>query len=182
MVRRQALVILEGMDNTGKSTLARRLERDLGVVQRHSQGKPETSRIMFDRVWDILASKQVGIYDRFHAISERVYGPILRDVNYYDWEEGRQQIEALKWTNHLIIYCRPTRDTIFETLGDRDQMMGVIRHHRKLLEAYDNLFAHELKHRPWNTAIYDYTNPDSYEEIKLMVEEFIYGKVRNHLQ
>jgi len=68
------MIIIEGPDNVGKTTLANQLAKDLGVEVVHSI-KPTDFQAGVDRLnW--MASNPLIIYDRVSCISEAVYGPI----------------------------------------------------------------------------------------------------------
>lgn len=134
------MIILEGPDNSGKSTLAARIKRDLKIPVIHSQKPSEdwTSRMVYEHCLKQLAPRmELSILDRVTAISEAIYGPICRGESAL----GNYQAEALLdlWQRpYAIIYCRPSDETILDNKG-REQMPGVLENHKKIIEAYDRV-------------------------------------------
>lgn len=154
-------VILLGMDNTGKTTLATTLEQiikketqipvsiipSLGIASMNnqlawinSQKKPEFN------------SSFIHIHDRFTLFEEMIYGPVLRNKSNFKLSDPI--VEEVKACAPLIVYCRPSRDTI-ENWRDREQMEGVIDNSHRLLDAYDDLFF-RLASTNWFILPYDY--------------------------
>lgn len=69
------LIVIEGPDKTGKTTLAKAIERELGYEYKHfsaPKGSPADEYIDF-----LLALKRPTVCDRFH-LGELVYGPMFR--------------------------------------------------------------------------------------------------------
>lgn len=131
------LIIVEGMDNTGKTTLANRLADDLKLVLVSNKKRPESFQDIKEYCTKIceLAENRHVITDRWAPISEKIYGPICRDSHIYK-DENEEEFETQVHT--FIIYCRPTIKTIKE-FGNRSQMEGVIEKADELIKAYDNI-------------------------------------------
>lgn len=132
------MIILEGPDNSGKSTLAAKLKRDTGLPVIHSvKPKEDMSSIqVYHHCLNQVAPKDtLSILDRVTAISESIYGPICRGKSAL----GMYQKDALLdiWQRpYTIIYCRPDDETILEN-GGRPQMPGVLENHKRIIDAYD---------------------------------------------
>lgn len=133
------MIIIEGADNSGKSTLGARLSKDLGVPLLHSvRPDPHSNEhACLRHSRDQLMPKHA-ILDRVYAISEPIYGPICRGKSSLG-NRGEDAMLDLMNRNHLIIYCRPHTATILRNAG-RDQMEGVIENHQKIIDAYDRVF------------------------------------------
>jgi cellulose biosynthesis protein BcsQ len=180
------LIIIEGMDNTGKSTLAKQLAEDLQIDLRHSKGKDiDMSDNLLDIYWD--SKKGHLITDRINLISEVVYGPILRNQNKLEktkkiWWEIYDSLEI------VIIYCRPSLGMILQSMSEREQMEGVIDNTEQLLLAYDReILQLEKDKKP--IFRYNYIE-DNYEEVLKMLKiakniadmkEEIFAKIRRSL-
>jgi hypothetical protein len=136
-----AMIVVEGMDNSGKSTLCEQLGKHFGFPVEHS---PSKLAIVDPNSWRKWLSEAIEkattdrehhiIYDRFPITSESVYGPVLRNNNLLYSEPSL----ILKWisTNPILVYCRPPREIILH-FGDGVQMPGVKEHADELLNAYD---------------------------------------------
>jgi len=172
------MLIADGFDNTGKTTLVKRLAEEFGLTYLHS---PSEYKNRFDLMvnWAIteLGSKKRAIYDRFSPITDQVYGPVLRGgTPYLNDKRAMIVVELLKNTPHLIIYTRPSRQRIFQ-FGEREQMNGVIEQAEKLLSRYDQLMI-ELHQKGFNIIRYNYEDnetmgPHSLYYVAKHVEEFI---------
>ena len=78
------LIIIEGMDNTGKSTLVKKLSSYLPHHEVVVSPGPCAEHVQWCK--DELARTDSRIYDRFPIFSETVYGNIIRgysDISNY---------------------------------------------------------------------------------------------------
>lgn len=96
------MIIIEGMDNSGKSTLALAIAKRLNMNVQESEGPPRSSQEINDRCRR-YEGLQNTILVRHPVVSNAIYGqfrpegdPILPDV--------RDTFYAGK---HLIVYCDP---------------------------------------------------------------------------
>lgn len=117
------MLVLEGADLTGKTTLARLLNEKLGVPTHHL-GRPPAHT----RHWDIVQAAMRNntrrvIYDRM-CIGSYVYGPLLNDE--YN-KEPVTRTELEHWARRLarrgdgVVWCYADRSTIterFQQVGD----------------------------------------------------------------
>jgi adenylate kinase family enzyme len=127
-------IIVCGMDNTGKTTLCNSLSVRTGfkIVR---IGGPEFSKesMMEDTLLYLNDGKSI-IFERFPIFEEMVYGKVLRGKSKFEYSD----IEAIKKYKPIIIYCRPSKDVIFN-FGKREQMKGVIEQKEALVKAWDDL-------------------------------------------
>lgn len=132
-------IIIIGMDNSGKTTLANKLSESLGypLVVTFKGTKPEMKECMLKN----LIHKNV-IFERFPLFDELVYGNILRGGSKFTLSD--EIYDLLKKDKNLcIIYCRPSKDNILN-FGSREQMKGVIEQSNDLIVAWDMLFLNRL--------------------------------------
>lgn len=167
------MLIVLGMDNTGKSTLTKKLaELSKGKVV-NSMGPGSQSEQRDWVVTQISKSLDKGgtsfIHDRFTCFEEMIYGKVLRGgVSNFSLQKD-PYVNLLKSIKPVIIYTRPDDKTIFN-FGDREQMEGVIDNSKELLKAYDELIR-EMRSLGWTILQYDYTKQNPYDlakDIKLI--------------
>ena len=131
-------VVIEGPDNTGKTTLANYILKNhadmeyvkVNAVTSYNEGKNQNYGLLYD-----LNHKNGVIYDRF-IFGEAVYGPILR--NYYPSyiHYINQQLPG----NTLLIYL--TAD--IQTLYDRFDNKFILKEHIPLIHAqYERDFLYQ---------------------------------------
>ena len=131
------MIICEGLDGSGKTTLAKRLATDLELIYINSRIKPKNfsdlDRLVFN--FTELSMNLPTVFDRWSPISEAVYGKVLRQANWHVPEEFAQLHDYMVKANPLIIYCRPP----FKLICDwkEEQMEGVKENARALFKAYD---------------------------------------------
>lgn len=132
------MIIVEGPDNSGKTTLARKLAQLLELLYMNNRRLPKQVKDVSKYLERCLLMDQhfPVILDRLSLISEPIYGPICRQVNLLDLPTQDQLLRHLHPHKPLIIYCRPPRDEILADNG-REQMDGVVAYGPKLLEVYD---------------------------------------------
>jgi len=165
------MIIVEGMDNTGKTTLVRKLTSMLPLKKYKSPGPDIGEAEQIEWVRDRLEDPDEWvIFDRFPLISEPIYGGHIR--GYHNFEDPSKQYlyDMFKDKNPLIIYCRPPRDKILSFEDGRIQMDGVKAKGSILLNEYDRMmtdFEGETGIR-----VYDYTG-DTVDSIYLEVCEYL---------
>lgn len=150
------MYIVTGMDNSGKTTLVRRMSEELGLPVVKSMGPDHTLDEKFLWTLDQMSREKTipgsVIYDRFLPLEEMVYGKVLRGNPIFHLNDP--YMKTLKDLHPTIIYTRPSSKTIFNWDG-REQMEGVIEQKEKLLAAWDDLMW-GLMARGWDVQIYDY--------------------------
>lgn len=164
------LIVVEGFDNTGKSTLIKKLwdeapRRTWLLASQKCKDALETRQRM-QTIIEICKTSLFGPYifnilmDRTHVVSEEIYGRVIRNKSLFEqfWEVYWKVFLDLKPT---FIYCRPSRDAIIGTLTQRDQMQGVDEHSDKLITAYDKFFADAIERE--ELRMLDNVIPYSYE-------------------
>lgn len=131
-------IIILGMDNTGKTTLAESLSKELKVKLIKSTGPKVTKETMVYNMLINLESPEPVIFERYNMFEEIIYGNILRGESKFNFKDYMYEQTVLH--KPLIIYCRPDKEKIFN-FGTREQMKGVIEEKEKLLKAWDELIS-----------------------------------------
>lgn len=175
------MIVLEGPDGGGKSTLITRLaERlDFQVEPRACNSEHGINMTTLKDWVDADLSRSVrshGVYDRYPLISEPIYGPLTR---------GRMAdgFEDVKWMGlallsmyelePLMIYCLPPLDAVRRnvqaTHGMTTEHMSQVNHQiRAIWHAYCHRAAldHGIHPEP---VVWDYTDPNYNENFERLV-------------
>lgn len=96
-------IVLEGPDNAGKSTLAKKLHEELGLLIRHSGGPSKFPGEVNERAKQFIADPNFYIYDRHPCISQNLYVAALKTAGELVKPET---IANFYLSKPLIIYCR----------------------------------------------------------------------------
>lgn len=157
------ILIVEGVDGSGKTTLIRNLRKQSNTYfwVASSSRRPQTLPDLQDAMhWIGQAAflRLPVICDRFPIISETVYGPILRGTNLLDQLGRRDQSNATNLLSEVdrVIYCRPSKETIQANLAQNPQMEGVQKNLASLLQRYDDVI-NSLRDDNIYVRQYDYT-------------------------
>lgn len=172
-------IFIEGTDNSGKTTLANRLAKDLGFEVIHSPGPLDKGVEMITWLFkELISQKPHVIYDRISMISDPVYSPIIRKEKSFYSKGGNLPVmhNLLSLTPHFIIFCSPPIASI-KAFGDRDQMDGVIDNTDELIMSYNFTMLSYLTDKRFNTEVYDFTEgEEQYERILDLCKKYIERK------
>lgn len=118
------MLILEGPDGAGKTSLAIRLQRDLKLpISAKVVGSDTVATVDLAR-WteeNIAKGFQQMIFDRHRLISEPIYGPVLRghqDPRFLDMGWMSDMTWRFYAANPVIIYCMPPFDVVLRNVQD----------------------------------------------------------------
>lgn len=122
------LIILEGPDGSGKTTLAHELVRGHGFKYKH-HGPPQKDPLCeyLETLTQVENEGGNWVVDRFH-LGEQVYGPLLREDKL--GLAGRIVIEQLATQfNAIVVLCLPPLDVVLTHLKttDRYELIGADR-------------------------------------------------------
>jgi hypothetical protein len=131
------MIIIEGIDGSGKSMLAKRLSIDLGI-KKHHFGAPPDALPEFNRRCNrsaILFSHAI-IQDRTPFISEAIYGHLRPEGPFLEWKKSQ---EVIRQSNPHLIYCRPANHFMptQKKYDDPKQQVKIKTHWTTLLSLYD---------------------------------------------
>lgn len=97
------IVILDGCDKTGKSSLAMVLAKKLGLQYYHAGVSSEED--LYSKYKALIASiKEPTVADRFY-LSELVYGPVLRGHSRLTAEQFRELNKEVGVRKGVFIHC-----------------------------------------------------------------------------
>lgn len=166
------MVIVEGPDGSGKSTLVQRLSEELKVEVRpractsDNGVDPATLREWVDQ--DLGGDTQ-GLYDRHPLISEPIYGPIIRGrmaEGFADPEWLSMSLSMLRQRTSIFIFCLPPwpavrHNVIINHKASTPHLKGVLKHSEALYEMYVHRAAVEAQ--LGFTWVWDYTHEGDYD-------------------
>lgn len=162
------MLIVEGMDGSGKTSLVERLSHDLVIPihKRAARSIEGPRKDLFE--WaqlDVgtIVHQTFSVYDRHPMISEYVYGPVLRD----GMDDRFHSIEATSMTAHLaansmVIFCDPGIEQVEKNVQAGLHMPGVTDRWEALYWTYKTL----MHHWPGQVLVWDYRFPDLYAALK----------------
>lgn len=151
-----AIILVEGCDGSGKTTLierARENQKDRYFVKvSAARYQPNLQTAFKYLTW----VKQVPfdlILDRLHFLSDRVYGPTLRNEDMFKslpLSFGLQSMDA-------IVYCRPPFEEIQKNVAKDKHLSGVAEHIATLSHDYDIIMKRIEEQQISRVFRYDYT-------------------------
>jgi len=155
------MVIIEGPDGAGKTTLARELAQYFGLQLSGSRGPKDDVR---EWVWhqlgqEVSGSCPVRIYDRFF-LSELVYGPILRNRCAFSIYEQGVITSLLGALRIPVILCVPEYRTVLENVEPTEHLEGVKSNLFKIWSRYNDYSANWQAWQEVNVIDYDYAIND----------------------
>jgi len=145
------IVIVEGPDGAGKTTLMRTFKA-WGWRYAYHDAPPVTGEDKFETYTAAILSvkpSEYVIFDRFH-LSEHVYGQVVRGKTQIELEHVRILNRILYARGCLTIFCLPALRTIEKNWGDRldveyvketEQLRAVVDLYRQLRSEYLDLNA-----------------------------------------
>jgi DNA polymerase III delta prime subunit len=156
---RHPVVIIEGPDGCGKTTLAHRLERECGLEYARypgissSKGSTDTGVVLWWKLQLDKAHENNRVYDRCFYISEQVYQMVMPERMLMLGGEAMIGGIADVWqVNPLIIFCLPPKE-VFEKntfqVG-RPQLLGVDE--RLMRKTY---WQYWCMYGLWSNCLYD---------------------------
>lgn len=171
------MIILEGVDNSGKSSLAAILEKELQIPVVHSTRPPEDPKAAYWAAMEQLGAQLI-IADRVTVISELIYGPALRGGSVLGKYHAPALYELMN-RDYLIINCRPPTDVILDNKG-REQMEGVVENHLKLIQGYDRVMVDLKRFGGCKVLDYDWTKSITRRQVIDACRKF-YDKQRERI-
>lgn len=135
------VIIIEGPDGSGKTTLANKIAKQTGYILLHRtqpKSEEEKKNMMTEYLQVIKAGKNV-VMDRCWY-SEMVYGPVMRDNSVISYPEMYELEKLLCRKGGLIIYCTDKPDVLWRRCQERgEEYIKDISTHTKICEGFDEL-------------------------------------------
>jgi len=162
-----SLIVVEGVDASGKSTLLEnariQIPKRYFVIIRHScrplalhhatQFMRAANFTSYHAGLDVIA-------DRHPLISEPIYGSLLRGGHLFEesqqFKKEEDRLDELFRAVERVIYCRPSDDTIIANVDNKPQLAGVKEKILDLLDSYDQTMV-KIRASGVPVYLYDYT-------------------------
>lgn len=171
------MIVLDGMNNVGKSTLVDWVEEHYGIPRFHHADVGDEEGFVLSHLERWAFSEDVAIFDRFF-FTYLAY-PVLGD-----WAHGERcpiseaciqmavktLAEAKEQGKLLLIHARRELDDIMAyeiRLNPAMRQPSVRENLARLLAKFDELF------QPWNPVIYNIDQPESIARVREQVAEFV---------
>lgn len=139
-----AIIIVEGCDFTGKSTLVDQLAKSLKAVVYRECNIPspgvEAAKEWLDTV-RVLGRSRTVICDRSPLISEPIYGPTIRGFSSIFFPESVRLMGELP-DSTITIWCDPGKEEVLKC--NNEQMVGVHENLERIYDSYQATYRHYL--------------------------------------
>lgn len=132
------IIVIEGIDNSGKSTLARELSSAINWKIQSSEGPPQYPGELDIRLAKYQHRDQT-IFDRHPVVSQTIYGTMRGGPFDFNIKWSKLFYES----NPLLIYCDPGDRHL---IGHKRSLFDTDQHLRQIEDGYDNLLA---MYRSW---------------------------------
>lgn len=137
------IIIIEGPDGSGKTTLAELLSKQTGypVVHRTQPKTEEEKAKMMDSYIELIKSGKNAILDRAWY-SEMVYGPVMRDTSVIGYPAMYDLEKMLAKRGCIIIYCTDKPETLWRRATRRgEDYITSYETFIKICEGFDKVMA-----------------------------------------
>lgn len=163
------MIIVEGPDGAGKTTLIQKLTDITGFPVAERVVSKETKALFDLKAWvenNLDTGADEVIYDRYRLVSEFIYGPVLRveqQPGFVDLDWTLDMLSKLYEREPIIVYCLPPLEVVRANLmGDKDNE-AVFEFIEAIYTAYLQRASLDAIMRPTRTILYDYTDDGLYE-------------------
>lgn len=167
------MIVLEGPDGAGKSTLIKAIEKRLGIEATHFGGPPKYIDELHERV---AASRSAKLLDRYSPISEQVYGPIANRQWSIDVMDTYIQQNC-----KIVIYCKPRRSTLMRNKvrcleadkahKSEQHCKMVSDNFERVLDGYERTMR-KIHRLGVNVYVYDYEEPEALTKLFTFLEHY----------
>lgn len=170
------MIIIEGPDNAGKTTLAKLLSKLISFEVIHAGSRPKSQGEVDRRYMEAIGNCDRNvIQDRNFIVGQAVYGKVMND-NFVPMEDA---INKLAKSGAIYIYCRPANNVLLDLDNhdmkphdNKEDFDIVMDKAEQIIELYDDLHL-ELGKRGMSISKHDYTKG----QISLNTLDFIARRI-----
>lgn len=129
------MIIIEGPDGSGKSTLVDKLSRHLKLPVAPRVVGSDTKPLLNLRQWteeNISKGFQPVIFDRHRLISEPIYGPAIKrrqNAEFYDLGWLSDMMWRFYQAQPVIIYCLPDIQLVYDNVHREETNNAAVKDH-----------------------------------------------------
>lgn len=148
------IIILEGPDGSGKTTLAHVLmEHGYKYIHNGPPSEKNLAALYIGQIAAAYASGKPTVFDRLH-LGERVYGPIMREKSLLDIDDEKAIERLTEAIDIQIVLCLPPWRVVLENWiqNSKNEYVDTMQALKKIYDAYVELW---YSGRPYVT--FDYT-------------------------
>jgi hypothetical protein len=167
------LIVVEGPDGSGKTTLIQTLKEFTGFPVAPRVVSKEAQAMTDLKEWtenNVDRGFQATLFDRHRLFSEPIYGPILRDKfepGFDDPAWFAYYMAKFYQCRPIVIYCMPPLETVLHNLQGDEENSAVQFAAREVYGAYYNKSITEYVLRDF-TFLYDYTSSDAADSLDMI--------------
>lgn len=116
------IIIIEGPDGSGKTTLAETISRQTKypIIHRSKPESEEEKKIMMGEYLQVIKSNKNAIFDRCWY-SEMAYGPVMRDASVISYPQMYELEEMLAKNGAIIIYATGHKGALWQRCTRRGE-------------------------------------------------------------
>lgn len=163
------MLIVEGPDGSGKTTLIGRLERRLSLTREPRAVSHEAKALTDMAIWthqELDRGFGNRLYDRFNLISSPFYSMLPAPTfsgQMLDEEWLRTAWQKFRQVGPMIIICLPPKDTVIQNVW-ADPSNQVVQ---KDIGTIWNLYHNFAAQYPFGSMVWDYTKKEEGAEAEL---------------
>lgn len=157
------MIIVEGPDGAGKTTLINRLSEYLKLPISPRVVSKQAEAMVDMKQWvdnNLAAGKQNMLFDRHRLISDPIYSTVLRRHNSPGFEDIHwmmPRVNALYRMKPAIVYCLPPLEVVMANVKDDPDNVVVAATIEQVYGAYVAKAAMDLALAPGSVWIWDFT-------------------------
>lgn len=169
------MIIVEGMDGTGKSRLVARISEYFNIPIHEKASDPILGPVNNLMEWayhDVITQPEqpLSVYDRHPLISEYIYAPVCRTLRKEFITPAAHNLIRLCARQAFVVWCDPGYARVTHNLleNPQEQMDGVIENTGKIYDLYWSM----RMFWPGQSTVYNYASTEQSE---------LFNRLKHHI-